>query len=347
MTHQTIPVINLQPLDIGGTQRQNTVRQVGEACCNWGFFQIIGHGVPDDLIACVWRETKGFFALPTSVKNAAVRTRENARGWYNRELTKNSRDMKEVFDFGYKPYPELPDEDSSNWTRDGYNQWPDLGQCADFQSTMWEYFQACERIAFALLEVIGEGLGVAPGSLAQDFLDTHTSFLRLNYFPKHDPIHLGQQASAAGHLGIHHHTDAGALTVLVQDNVGGLQVCLNNEWIPVDPVDGALVINIGDMVQVWSNDRYQAPLHRVLASENRDRYSLPFFFNPSYDAKYAPLDVLINEASPPKYRPINWGEFRWQRQQGDYANYGQENQIADYRIPHVSESQRRRWDESS
>ena len=96
------------------------------------------------------------------------------------------------------------------------------------------------------------------------------------------------------------HTDAGALTLLSQDEVGGLEVCVNSKWFPVEPVEGAMVINIGDIVQVWSNDLYQAPVHRVQASGNRDRYSLPFFFNPSYDAVYAPLKVLTNKKSYPQ-----------------------------------------------
>jgi isopenicillin N synthase-like dioxygenase len=100
-------------------------------------------------------------------------------------------------------------------------------------------------------------------------------------------------------------------------------------------VIGALVVNIGDIVQVWSNDRYPAPLHRVRASTDHERYSLPFFFNPVYEAVYAPLGALTNEESPPRYRPITWGDFRWKRQQGDYADYGAENQISDYRIPGV------------
>ncbi|MDX1412194.1 MAG: 2OG-Fe(II) oxygenase family protein, partial [Nitrospirales bacterium] len=106
----------------------------------------------------------------------------------------------------------------------------------------------------------------------------------------------------------------------------------------VEPMAGALVVNIGDIVQVWSNDRYRAPLHRVLPSAARDRYSLPFFLNPSYEAEYSPLPELTNESSPPRYRTINWGEFRWNRQQGDFADYGSENQISDYRIPAVQPS---------
>ncbi len=327
-----VPVIDIGTLVRGDVPSKQAIKRIAEACRIWGFFQITGHGISEDLLIKVWRETKRFFALPIRVKQSVERTKDNARGWYNRELTKTIRDMKEVFDFGYKPEPELPDADPANRTRDGRNQWPDPKECPSFQPIMWDYFQECERIALRLLRAIGEGLDVSTDRLTKDFVGKHTSFLRLNYFPEHDPLHVDQRATTTGHLGIHHHSDAGALTILLQDHVGGLQVCLNEEWIPVKPVNGALVINIGDMMQVWTNDRYKAPLHRVLASEGVERYSLPFFFNPSYEANYAPFEELTNEASPPKYRSINWGEFRWQRQQGDYANYGTENQISDYLI---------------
>ncbi len=333
MPNQVIPVIDIAPLKRRNGQRKDTIDQIREACRDWGFFHITGHDLSPDLLSRVWQETKQFFALPTETKNAVARTKDNARGWFNRELTKNTRDMKEVFDFGGIPHPELPDNDPANWTRDGLNQWPKTSLCPAFKATMWEYFIACERVALTILGAVGEGLGVPGDCVTRDFQTNHTSFLRLNFFPKHDPLDAELQASTTGHLGIHHHTDAGALTLLLQDDVGGLQVCHHGEWIHIEPRESALVVNIGDMVQVWSNDLYQAPLHRVLVSENRKRHSLPFFYNPSYEAVYAPLENLTSEASPPHYRPINWDEFRWKRQQGDYANYGQENQISDYRIP--------------
>ncbi len=327
-----VPVIDIRSLVNESAESQKTVQRIAEACQTWGFFQITGHGISPELVDTVWREVKGFFALPMSVKQSVERTKENARGWYNRELTKTIRDMKEVFDFGYQPVPELSDDHPAKQTRDGRNQWPDPQHCPDFQPTMWQYFQECEGVALRLLQAIGKGLNVPLERLTKSFIGTHTSFLRLNHFPRHDPIHVDQQAMSTGRLGIHHHSDAGALTVLLQDQVGGLEVCLNEEWIPVKPIERALVINIGDMVQVWTNDCYKAPLHRVLASAGKERYSLPFFFNPSYETNYAPLEELTNETFPPKYRTINWGEFRWQRQQGDYANYGTENQISDYLI---------------
>ncbi|MFQ6024440.1 MAG: isopenicillin N synthase family dioxygenase [Acidiferrobacterales bacterium] len=336
MADNSVPVIDVAPLVSGdGARSHEAVRRIRAACQDWGFFQIYGHGIPEELIDRVCRETKHFFALPPDAKRSISRSKDNPRGYYNRELTKNIRDMKEVFDFGHKPHPELPDDDPVNLTRDGYNQWPDAALCPDFKATMMAYYRACEAVALKLLEAIAQGLGFPSERLTRDFVGKHTSFLRLNYYPCHDPLTAAgqtKQAAATGHLGVHHHTDAGAITVLLQDKVGGLQVCRNAEWFHVEPVVGALVVNIGDIVQVWTNDLYRAPLHRVLASEHRERYSLPFFYNPSYDTEYYPLDVVTSDESPPNYAHINWGEFRWQRQQGDYADYGKEIQISDYRL---------------
>ncbi len=335
MPAKRVPLIDIQPLASRSQQHDCTIAAIGIACRQYGFFHITGHGIPADLIEHVWRETKSFFALPLDAKQALSRSKENARGWYNRELTKNTRDMKEVFDFGHTPQPELPDDDPANWTQDGYNRWPDARLCPDFRLTMQEYFRTCERVAFTLLEAIAESLTVPPDLLTSDFVGPHTSFVRLNYYPRHDPLRPEQSASATGHLGVHHHTDAGALTVLLHDEVSALEISRDGQWMLVEPVIGALVVNIGDIVQVWSNDRDPAPVHRVRASTNRERYSLPFFFNPVYEAVYAPVVGLTNEQSPPRYRPITWGDFRRKRQQGDYADYGAENQISDYRVPGV------------
>ena len=335
MPPKQVPVIDTTPLTSQSLAHAETIAAIGAACREYGFFHITGHGIPSDLIERVWRETKRFFTLPLDAKQAVSRSKENARGWYNRELTKNTRDMKEVFDFGQTVHPELPDDDPANWTQDGFNRWPDTRLCPEFRATMQEYFRACEGVALRLLKAIAESLGVPPEALTSDFVGRHTSFVRLNYYPRHDPLSPERPASAMGQLGIHPHTDAGALTVLLHDEVSALEINLDGQWILVKPVTGSLVINIGDIVQVWSNDRYSAPVHRVRASRDRERYSLPFFFNPVQEAVYAPLAALTNEQSPPRYRSITWGEFRWKRQQGDYADYGAENQISDYRIPGV------------
>ncbi|MDX1508420.1 MAG: 2OG-Fe(II) oxygenase family protein, partial [Woeseiaceae bacterium] len=166
------------------------------------------------------------------------------------------------------------------------------------------------------------------------FEPDHTGFVRLNYYPVADPMANRDDVDHldVADMGVHHHTDAGALTVLLQDDVGGLQVYNNEHWHNVTPLPGAFVINTGDMMQVWSNDYYQAAIHRVLAMQDRDRYSIPFFYNPRADARIEPLPPVVSDERPARYRSIDWSDFRARRTDGDYADYGPEVQIAQYRI---------------
>ena len=165
-----------------------------------------------------------------------------------------------------------------------------------------------------------------------DFETNHTGFLRLNYYPVDDPLagtRIEHQPTAD--LGVHHHADAGALTVLMQDDVGGLQVYRDGYWHDVPSIPGAMVINTGDMMQVWSNDVYQAAIHRVLAMDTKNRYSLPFFFNPAAASKVSPLPTMVSDQRPSRYNTIEWASFRGKRTDGDYANYGNEVQISQFR----------------
>ena len=154
------------------------------------------------------------------------------------------------------------------------------------------------------------------------FHPSYTSFLRLNYYPVEDPLSDLPVAQREGaDFSMHHHSDAGAVTILIQDQVGGLQVFKGGMWYGVEPVEGAFVINIGDMVQVWSNDKYRAALYRVVVMDRVDRYSIPFFFNPSYDTLVEPLG---NAVAPRQYTGVHWGELRRKRADGYFANTGRE-----------------------
>ncbi|MDX1579688.1 MAG: 2-oxoglutarate and iron-dependent oxygenase domain-containing protein [Gemmatimonadota bacterium] len=326
----SVPVVDLGPLADGGASpaRDRVVGEIAAACRDYGFFQVVEHDVPDTLLERVWEQTRRFFALPRAEKRAIARSAENPRGYYDRELTKNARDLKEVFDFGYLARPDLPDDHPANRADvDGANQWP--ASLPAFRATMLEHFESCAALGRTLFEAFCLGLELPPDTLHACF-EGHTSFVRLNYYPLTDPL-AGEDAAAAarpGDMALGHHTDAGALTILLQDDVGGLQVFHDGDWIDVEPVAGAFVINIGDMTQVWSNDRYRAALHRVRPMRGRARYSIPFFYNPSYETDCAPLV----DRSAPRYRPINWGEFRRARTAGDYADHGKEIQIEDFRI---------------
>ncbi len=323
-----VPVIDLSGLSAVETPAE-TVAEIADAAATFGFFQIVGHGIDDDLLTDVWRETTAFFALDRREKLAVSRTRENSRGFYDRELTKRARDLKEVFDFAHVPYPDLPDEHPDNYAPvDGFNQWPT--EMPAFRSVMRTYLQACEQVSRRLLHAFAAGLDLDAAAFDPAFGARHTSFIRLNWYPLTDPLEPAEAAEVAalGDMALHHHTDAGALTVLLQDAVGGLQVEHGGEWIDVPPRAGALVVNTGDMMQVWSNDRYRAALHRVRPMQGVERFSLPYFFNPSYDTDYSP--VVTSE--PPRYRTINWGRFRQGRADGDFADYGEEIQISQFRI---------------
>ena len=326
-----IPVVDVSSLGDPDADRQPVVAAIAVAAHDWGFFQVTGHGVSTDLIARLWAETQAFFALPMPAKRTLARTRENPLGYYDRELTKNRRDLKEVFDFAAVTHPGLREDDPHNRAAvDGTNRWPET--LPAFRATMFEYLVACERLGLQLVAALGLGLGVGEDTLAAHFSPVHTGFARLNYYPLDDPLEPAAAATVTGlgDMALHHHSDAGALTVLLQDDVGGLQVETDHGWIDVTPLDGALVINVGDMMQIWSNDRYRAALHRVRPVIDRPRYSIPFFFNPAYHTGVAPL--LATPSQPPRYRTVNWGHFRQARTDGDFADYGHEIQIADYRI---------------
>jgi isopenicillin N synthase-like dioxygenase len=294
------------------------------ACREWGFFQIVGHGVPPALVAAFMGEMRRFFALPMAWKQEIRRTADNAWGFYDKELTKNTRDWKQILDIG----PAVTEGPMAG----SVPQWP--AALTGFQNIIDQFNAECERVAHLLTAAISKNLGMPADFLRSAFGEAHTSFLRLNYYPVCDdpaPEHAAT-VTEGGQLGINRHTDAGAVTVLLQDDQPGLQVSHGDRWHTIHPRSDALVINIGDVVQVWSNDRYQAPLHRVLASSSRERFSAPYFFNPSYETDYGPLPSLTQNGVLPRYRPINWGEFRSGRAAGDYTDHGEEVQISHFRI---------------
>jgi isopenicillin N synthase-like dioxygenase len=309
----------LPVIDVSDLHRAEAQRAIDAACRDWGFFQVVGHGISDYTLAALRREMRAFFALPLSAKHAIARTAENPWGFYDRELTKHTRDWKQVYDYGPADgdaiVPQLPRE------------------LPRFAPVIARFYAECDALAFELVEVIAANLGMPAGALDACFRPQHTSFLRLNYYPRCPaPAHpAGEGPARDGHLGVNPHTDAGALTLLLQDEQPGLEVLHGGEWHLVEPRRDALVVNIGDIVQVWSNDRYTAALHRGLVAPDAERFSAPFFFNPAYSTQYSPLPSTVDAEHPPRYRPIRWGEFRARRAAGDYADHGEYHSINHYK----------------
>ena len=320
----------LQPQEFDGEARAATVAAIGKACVEWGFFAVVNHGVADGVVADFKKEMRNFFYLPLEEKLKVKRTATNSRGFADDELTKQRRDWKELFDCGHVPCPDLPADHEDNRVLDGYNQWPDEA-LPTFEPAARNYYEACAGLSALLMSAVAESLGLERTFFASD-MSPHTSYLRLNYYPPCPDPEPGQ-------LGISRHTDAGALTVLLQDEVASLQVYSgtkedngDGEWVGVPPVKGGFTINIGDMLQVWTNGQYAAPEHRVRSNPTLERFSAPFFYNPAYHADVQPVGI-DEQLDRLLYRPINWGEYRGARFAGDFADVGKEVQIEDFAIP--------------
>jgi isopenicillin N synthase-like dioxygenase len=314
---RSVPVVDLDAL-----HRPDALAALDAACRDWGIFHVVGHGIAQATTTGLLDAMRAFFTQPAQIKRAISRTATNPWGYYDRELTKNTPDWKEIWDYG------PPDSSGTGASP----QWPD--GVSGFRETVLAFYSACENLSLELLGAIAKALHVDAKPLVDAFRPSHTSFLRLNHYPvcaapeRPDTI----ATPSHGHLGVNHHTDAGAITVLLQDQHPGLEVHRAGAWWLVEPLAGALTVNLGDVLQVWTNDRYVAPLHRVLASGSFQRYSAPFFLNPDYATTYAPLAPLLDATHPARYRPINWGEFRAGRAAGDYADVGEEIQIGHYAI---------------
>lgn len=315
-------MIQIPTIDLNQVSAQD-IRDLDRACQDHGFFFITGHDL-DDHLASVLSASQAFFDALQDAKHKYMRTAENPFGYYDRELTKQKRDLKEVFDF-YVPR----DRSASRMT------WPD--EPAGFESALTSYFEHCAVTAERCLALIAQALGLESDAFAEHFEQGASNVARLNYYPSSDPLNAAQKSSAAplGNMALHHHTDQGVITLLHQDNVGGLQAHSTEDgWIDVPPKPGALVVNIGDMVQVWSNGRYRAALHRVTPiAQGRSRLSVPFFCQPHMKATMSPHPAL----GTPIYKTFPWREFIEGRISDNYADQGDEDiQIDKYLIAAAS-----------
>lgn len=316
---ERVPTIDLSdPEDV-------VVKRIAQACATFGFFQVVSHGISQELIERFREQMRLYFeGLSHETKLQWKRNERNARGFFDDELTKQKRDWKEAIDVGVPGSRDwsIPDDDPRNDCLDGINMFPSTDLLPDFRPIFLEYFEECTKLSKRLAALMAKGLNMpADHPLLDELAEKHTSYLRVNYYPPCPPTN---QSS----LGISPHHDAGFLTVLLQDDdCHSLQVLNNNdEWVTVGPDPGALTINTGDMAMIWSNGVYKAPLHRVLTNTDRVRYSAPFFYNPGYDTLIAPF-VCEEERI---YEPCLWGYFRAVRFAGDLTDLGVEIQASDY-----------------
>lgn len=297
------------------------LHDVDAACRDHGFFFLSGHGL-DELIEKAFDESERFFKAPRVLKESLRRTEEGPLGWYDRELTKRFRDCKEVFDY-MEPEGALGEK---------LNRWP--GELEGFRETQVQFFHAFSDLAKETVRLVHRALGTPAARVAEMGGSPASSTARLNHYPTHDPLPIEESENLPG-LGptaLGHHTDPGILTLLLQDETGGLQtLSLSDGWIDVPPRKGQIVVNIGDTFQVWSNDRYRAGVHRVTPITTQSRFSIPYFYNPAYPQVIEPIAELAE--GRPRYRPFTWKEFIQARVDDNFSDLGSEDtQASHFRI---------------
>ena len=282
-----IPTIDLQGLETPeGCVRIG--RDLDRTYGALGFAYVVNHDVPREALDGVFEASARFHALPVAAKQAIAVNRFH-RGYLgfasgtDRASSIEAAahpNFSESFIKLHEPTPDAPGDRGN--PLDGPNQWPD--GLAGFKETVLAYEAQVERLAQCLIRAIAEALAGDASALDPAFARP-TTWLRLLHYPARP------SDAPSGLYGSAPHTDFGALTILAQDQAGGLQVRdPGGAWIDVPPKPGAFVVNTGDAVPVWGGGRWRSTPHRVVNPHGRERYSVAYFFDPGFDARIAPLD---------------------------------------------------------
>src|SRR5262245_2893363 len=286
-----LPVINVSSLRDPAADHAAVAAAIGAACRDSGFFYVSGHGVPSVLLNQLDALSREFFALPDDTKQLIAMTRGGRawRGWFpvGGELTSGRPDLKEGLYFG----TELPG--GHPLPLHGPNLFP--SEVPSLRTVVLAYMDALVVVAQTVLRGIALSLDLDPTYFASSYTANPTVLFRVFHYPPQPPADDG--------WGVGEHTDYGLLTLLAQDDNGGLQVHTPSGWIDAPPLPGTFVCNIGDMLDRLTGGWYRSTPHRVRNVSGQERLSYPFFFDPDFTATVPPL--------PGRARVVADGHPRW------------------------------------
>ena len=311
-----VPVIDIAALMARTEGRHRVAEAIGAACRESGFFYITGHGVDEGLQTRLEDLSRQFFAQDVETK-LAIRMERGGRAWrgyfpVGNELTSGRPDLKEGIYFGQELGPDHPMVKAGTPLH-GANLFPD--NIPGFRETVLEYLEAVTAVGHAIMAGMAASLG-----LEESYFDDHYTrdplvlFRIFNYPPGRPPTDGEPQ------WGVGEHTDYGLLTILKQDDLGGLQVKSRSGWVSAPPIPNTFVCNIGDMLDRITGGRYRSTPHRVLNVARQARMSFPLFFDPNFEAAIKPIEVPGTEAVASD-RSERWDKASVHEFRGTYGDY--------------------------
>nr|XP_043620392.1 gibberellin 2-beta-dioxygenase 8-like [Erigeron canadensis] len=286
-----LPLIDLSRLNRGGFETERCKREIAEASREWGFFQVVNHGVPHEILEKMRCEQRQAFMKPFHEKvngHAGLNFPAGSYRWGTPSATcLRQLAWSEAF---HVPLTEIS-------TTDGVT---------GLSMTMKQYATIISNLADKVAEILAEKLGQKPNIFKENCMPS-MCYLRMSRYPA---------CPVSPHVfGLMPHTDSDFLTILNQDHIGGLQLLKNGKWIDVKPKREILIVIIGDLFQVWSNDVYKSVVHRVVANKHFERFSTAYFLCPSYET------VIESCGESSNYMPFNFREYK-QQVQDDVKRFG-------------------------
>jgi isopenicillin N synthase-like dioxygenase len=297
----TIPVLDVESHlagEPGALERLGA--QLRWAFENVGFYYLRGHGIAPSLIEATFAQAERFHALPTAAK-LAVEVNEDNVGYLpmrDRQFPGRPPSRNAAFFLRRERAPDDPQVLAGRRFH-GLNQWPNL---PGFHDTVLTYMQAMEALCRRLVPIYATALGLPSDAFDQAYTEPHL-ILRLTHYP---PLAQGDDAS----LSLTPHTDSGFMTLLAPNPVPGLSILLpDGRWVDAPAVPDAFVVNGGDTLHRWTNERFLSTPHRVINRSGGDRYAIPFFCDPNHDTVIECLPTCQSASRPPKYPPVTFGDY--------------------------------------
>ncbi|KAF7032108.1 hypothetical protein CFC21_043322 [Triticum aestivum] len=288
-----VPIIDLGrllgPNGLAGGRGEEAAR-LRSACEDWGFFQLVNHGIPEETLEEMKRNVMGFFALPLAEKAALAQQPGEIEGYGQAFVVSEEQtlDWADMFFLLTQP-PSYRD----------LRLWP--SNPSTFKNCLENYSEEVQRVAGELLGAMAEILGVRDHSDMTRLAASQS--VRMNYYPPCPEAHVDSV------LGLSPHSDAVGLTLLLQvSKVPGLQIRRKGGWVPVTPLPGALVVNVGDVIEVLTNGKYKSVEHRAVVNAREERMSIATFHTGKFGTMYGPLEEVVGDEKP-RYRSVSVEEY--------------------------------------